>query len=320
MDQLKAFASKLKEMKSIALFAHKDPDGDAFGSLFSMKAILENSGIRANVYLEKPIAEKFSFLDGGYIIGDPSGKLSEDAAFALDCGALARLGSLAPLYMTAPVTLCLDHHRTSDLVCDFSYIRPEAAATCELVYALSKEFSDTIPYEAMKGIYTGISTDTGHFKYSNTTENTLKIAAELLARGLDFRKITERVYDTVKISKFRFLGAAFDKIKIYDDSIAVLDAREEFLKQYGLAYEDLEELPSLVSNIEGIKVGVLIKSGSSPDCVRISFRGRDIIDLSHLASHFGGGGHKNAAACVMPVPVDDAIEKIVEKIKAMLKD
>ena len=320
MERFYSLVNKLKEVKSVAIFTHLHPDGDALGSAFATKAILSSYGIMANVYLEKAMPEKFSYLDTGYTIADPKGTLLEDCAFALDCGAMARLGSLANLFKTAKLTLCLDHHYTSDSFADISFVRPEAAATCELVYMLSKEFSENIPYEAMQGIYTGISTDTGHFKYSNTSAETLKIAADLIERGLDFRKITSVIYDTVKLSKLKFMGAVADRIKVYDEKIAVLDAREDFLNEYNLTYEDLEELPSMVSNLEGMVVGILIKSSDNENILKLSFRGRDLIDLSALASSFGGGGHKNAAACVISEPLEVVLPKIIEKIHLMLKD
>lgn len=320
MENFYRIADKLKQVKSVAVFTHMHPDGDALGSAFAVKAILKACGICANVYLEKTMPKKFSYLDTGFFIGDPEGKLNEDCALALDCGAFARLGSLSELFKTAKASLCIDHHYTSEGFCDISYVRPEAAATCELIYELAKEFSENIPYEAMQGIYTGISTDTGHFKYSNTSEKTLKIAADLVSKGLDFRKITSVIYDTVKLSKLKFMGEVAERIKVYDNCIAVLDANEEFLKKYDLTYEDLEELPNLVSNLESAKVGILIKTGDKPDSFKLSFRGKDLIDLSALASAFGGGGHKNAAACVINEPIDAVIPKIIEKIHTMLKD
>lgn len=320
MENFYRIVEKLKNAKSVAIFTHLNPDGDAIGSVFATKAILEQYGIEANIYLEKTMPEKFSYLNTGYKIGNPDAALDEDCALALDCGAPARLGTLAPLFKTAPLLLCIDHHRSNTSFCDISYIVPEAAATCELIYTLSKEFSKNIPYEAMQGIYTGISTDTGHFKYSNTSEKTLKIAAELIEKGLDFRKITSVIYDTTKLSKLKFMGAVAERIKIYNDKISVLDARREFLDEFNLSYEDLEELPNIVSNIEGMLVGILIKSGETEDSLKLSFRGRDLLDLSLLASHFGGGGHKNAAACVVYEPIDVIIPKIVEKINEMLKE
>ena len=320
MENLYRIADELKKAKKVAIFTHLNPDGDAIGSVFATKAILEKEGIDAKIYLEKAMPEKFSYLGNDYKIGNPDGTLEEKCALALDCGAPARLGTLSALFKTAPLSLCIDHHKSNTTFCDISYIVPEAAATCELIYLLSKQFSENIPYEAMQGIYTGISTDTGHFKYSNTSEKTLKIAAELIEKGLDFRKITSVIYDTTKLSKLKFMGAVAERIKIYNGCVSVLDARREFLDEFNLSYEDLEELPNIVSNIEGMAVGILIKSGETEDTFKLSFRGRDLIDLSHLAQSFGGGGHKNAAACVICEPLDVAIPKIVEKINEMLKD
>lgn len=320
MESFYKIITELKKAKTVAVFTHLNPDGDALGSAFATKSILENSGRTVNIYLEKEMPEKFSFLKADYIVGNPDGTLKEDVALALDCGASARLGKIEPLFKTAKKTLLIDHHKTSDSFCDISYTDPLSAATCELIYLLAKEFNVNIPYEAMKGIYTGISTDTGHFKYSNTTPKTLKIAADLIERGLDFRKITEVVYDTVRPEKLKFWGAVGERIKIYDKTVAVLDACEDFLNEYNLSYEDVEELPNMVSNISGVKVGILIKSAEKPEDRKLSFRGRDLIDLSLLASHFGGGGHKNAAACVIHEPMETALPKILEKINEMLKD
>lgn len=317
---MESLVNKLKEVKSVALFTHTNPDGDALGSVFAVKSVLEANNIRAELYLEKDMPEKFAYLNSGYRHGAKYSSLSEDCAFALDCGASARLGALEPLFKTAKLTLCLDHHISSANFCDIAYIDPEAAATCELVFSFAKLFSENIPYEAMQGIYTGISTDTGHFKYSNTSAKTLKIAAELVESGLDFRSITTRLYDTTKLEKLKFLGKAAERITLYDGIVSVLFAEEDFLSEYSLSYEDIEELPNLVSNVEGAVVGILVKTADKAGSYKLSFRGHDLIDLSEVAKMFCGGGHKNAAACVIDEPPKSALEKIIKKIHLMLKD
>ena len=311
---LKKIAKRLKRANHIAIFTHLNPDGDALGSSFAMKYTLEAIGKRVTIYLEKPMPEKFNFLGTEYEIADETTETSADCALILDCGEFARLGNCQQTCKKVPCIVCVDHHKTGDDFGDFYYNEPDIAATAQIVYKLATQIVKKLPKQAYEAIYTGMSTDTGHFKFSNVSSETFEIAAKVLASGIDHRKITTILYDTVKREKMIFLGAATERVKFYlNGRVAVLECYGDFLAQFGLTYDDVEELPNIPLNLEGVEVAIAVKDRDE-NSRRVSFRTKDVIDVSEIAAQFGGGGHKSAAACVISGDIEKNIEDIIGAI------
>jgi len=311
---LKKIAKRLKKAQHIAIFTHTNPDGDALGSSFAVKYALESIGKQATIYLEKEMPEKYRFLGTDVKIADCDTVPFEDTAIMLDCGEFSRLGKCADICRKVPCILCVDHHKTGDDFGDFYYNESDAAATAQIVYKLVKLLTKNVPEETYYAIFTGMSTDTGHFKFSNVTAETLRIAADVLESGINHRKVTTILYDTVKREKMMFLGAATEKVQLYfGGKVAVLDCPLEFLKEYGLTYDDVDELPNIPLNLEGVDVSVLIKD-LDEDKKRVSLRTKDVIDVSEIAVEFGGGGHKAAAAFVIDGDIDEKVKKLIDSI------
>lgn len=312
---LKKIAKRLKCAQNIAIFSHLNPDGDALGSAFAMKYTLEAIGKRATVYLERPMPEKFKFLGTDYVLADENTQSDADCALILDCGEYKRLGKCENVCRKISCVICVDHHKTGDDFGDFYYNEPDAAATAQIVYKLAYILNKNIPIKACEAIYTGMSTDTGHFKFSNVSPETFMIASRILSFGIDHRKITTIIYDTVKREKMIFLGAAVERVKFFcDGRVALLNCPAEFLAEYGLTYDDVDELPNIPLNLEGVEVALLVKDYDVEGKKRVSFRTKDVIDVSEIAQKFGGGGHKSASACLVSGDIEGKIQNIIDAI------
>ncbi len=318
VNQLRDVLIELQKAEKIAIFTHTNPDGDALGSSFAMKAALESLGKTAVIFLEKEIPEKYVFLNQGYAL---SGDAKDfDAGLALDCGSISRLGNLEPLYLAMPLRLVVDHHLGSEPYGDVYYTDPDSAACAELVYSLCLDLCGALPEKALVPLYTGISTDTGHFKYSNVTPKTMEIGAALIRAGLDHRAVTRILYDTVKLDKLKFTGHLADRIKLYDQGrIAVLYCPDSFLKEYSLAHEDVEELPNTVLSVAGVKASIIIKDKDEKS-LKVSLRGKENIDMAELAGAFGGVGHRNAAGLVTQLSPEDITTALVDEITRRLEE
>lgn len=317
MNTFSEVMEKLKKAESVAIFAHENPDGDALGSMSAAKAILEHMGKTVFICLETMPHEKFSYLEEWKVVSGK--KIEADTALALDCGAFNRLGGLGSLYESFDVKLSLDHHFSNTPFADCYYTNPNSAACCELVYDMAIELCGEVPEKAMKGLYTGLSTDTGHFKFSNVTEKTLTIAAKLVGMGLDHRKITNVLYDTVKKQKLKFLGEIYSKIEFLSDGrISFLYCSDELLDKFGVNIDDVEELPNTILSIEGVLVAILLKDKDGGG-YKVSMRGKDVIDLATIASLFGGGGHVNAAGLSITENKDMVLESLIAKIETALE-
>lgn len=316
---LKKIAKRLKKASHIAIFSHVNPDGDALGSAFAMKYTLEAIGKKVTLYLEKPMPEKFSFLGTDYEIADENSVSCADCALVLDCGEYKRIGKCENVCRKIGCLICVDHHKTGDDFGDFYYNEPDSAATAQIVYKLASLLIKNIPIKAYEAIFTGMSTDTGHFKFSNVTPETMLIASKVLESGIKHRKITTILYDTVKREKMIFLGAATERVKFYQDGrIASLYCPKEFLEKFGLTYDDVDELPNIPLNLEGVEVAILVKDYDEEGKKRVSFRTRDVIDVSEIAKAFGGGGHKSAAACVISGNIEEKVNEIISAIAKKL--
>ncbi|MBQ4086887.1 MAG: bifunctional oligoribonuclease/PAP phosphatase NrnA [Clostridia bacterium] len=317
---LNKIKEKLMAAKKVAIFTHLNPDGDAFGSSFAMKYVLESVGVETAIWLEKEMPQKFAFLGTDYMVGNETTDTGADTALVLDCATFDRLGSLAEPCRKIETILCVDHHFSGEDFGTLCYKDSDAAATAQIVYRLAESINPDFPMIAAEAMFTGLSTDTGHFKFSNVKEETFRVAAALTARGLEHRKISQQLYDNVKHSKLVFMGKAAEKIEFYEDGkIAVLNCPESFLAEYGLTYDDVEELPNLANSIEGVQVSVLIKDKDEVS-KRVSLRGKDILDLSRCAEEFGGGGHKNAAAFVAKGDINAVIKKLISIVTKGLEE
>ena len=316
---LKKIAKRLKKASHIAIFSHVNPDGDALGSAFAMKYTLEAIGKKVTLYLEKPMPEKFSFLGTDYEIADENSVSCADCALVLDCGEYKRIGKCENVCRKIGCLICVDHHKTGDDFGDFYYNEPDSAATAQIVYKLASLLIKNIPIKAYEAIFTGMSTDTGHFKFSNVTPETMLIASKVLESGIKHRKITTILYDTVKREKMIFLGVATEQVKFYENGrIASLYCPKEFLEKFGLTYDDVDELPNIPLNLEGVEVAILVKDYDEEGKKRVSFRTRDVIDVSEIAKAFGGGGHKSAAACVISGNIEEKVNEIISAIAKKL--
>ena len=317
---LKKIADVLKKSNKIAIFTHINPDGDALGSSFGMKRVLDSMGKNATVYLGEEMPQKFSFLGDDYIVADKDTEIFADTALVVDCATFDRVGVEKTLVENIPRILCVDHHFSGENYGDLCYKDAESPAAAQICYELSELLKDEIPLSACEAFYTGISTDTGHFKFSSVKPKTFYIASKILESGLNHRKITEILYDTQKFEKLKFTGKVAEKIELFaDGKIALLKCPESFLAEYGLTYDDVEELPNIPLSIEGVKAAVLVKDKDETK-KRVSLRGKDILDLSEVAEKFGGGGHKNAAAFVAEGDVDKVLDELILTIKKNLEE
>ncbi|MBR6729600.1 MAG: bifunctional oligoribonuclease/PAP phosphatase NrnA [Clostridia bacterium] len=318
MEKLQDIKAALESAQRVAVFTHTNPDGDALGSSYAIKAILEALGKQVVLFLETDLPERFSYLNDGYSLSGESADF--DTALALDCGSLNRLGRLQDLYLAIPKRLVLDHHYADVPFGDVYFTDPGAAACAELVYELAHMLCPKLPQKAVVALYTGISTDTGHFKYSNVTAKTFTIAADLISCGLNQREITRHLYDTVKLNKLKFTGAVAERVRLHEEGrVAVLFCTDSFLAGYNLAHDEVEELPNTILSIEGVEVSVLVKE-KEPGKLKISLRCKENINVAHLASAFGGGGHACAAGFVTELSFEEIEKELVQQIVKRLEE
>lgn len=288
-----AAAGLIKKADDILLLTHHNPDGDATGSVFALYYGLVSLGKRVRVISEKNSAV-FDF------IVDPAAftEFKERFVISLDCGSAKLLGGDGVFEKYGgSVDLSIDHHGSGVRFAERSLVDPKASAASEIVYPLLNKLSVRIDKKIAECIYVGITTDTGCFRYSNTTSNTLRIAADLIDIGIDNGRINTALFETKSKAYAEFETMALAGMKFYlGGRCAVIYLSKDMFAKCGVDETETHAIPSLSRQIEGVLVGMTIKEKDNGN-FRVSLRTNEPVDAAAICANFGGGGHKLAAAC-----------------------
>ncbi|HEX2925944.1 MAG TPA: bifunctional oligoribonuclease/PAP phosphatase NrnA [Ruminiclostridium sp.] len=310
----------IETAESIAIFPHVSADGDAIGSSLALGIALKKAGKRVIVYLEESIPDSYRFLPGLELTGfyDEKDSIME-LNIALDTGDMGRLASRADAFFKAAKTVNIDHHVTNTQFAGFNYVDATSASTGELVYLLLKKMNCEIDTDMAKCLYTAIATDTGGFKYGNTTAGTHRTAAELISTGIDVADLSQKLFDNTTFVKLKLTQKAIELLELYaNNQLAVTAISQEVIKAAGAKEEDCDGLVNIGRSIEGVEVSVLLKEKTDNE-IRINLRSKAFVDVSEIAAAFGGGGHKRAAGCTMKGSLADVKNQIISKITEKLK-
>ncbi|ACL74841.1 DHH family phosphoesterase [Ruminiclostridium cellulolyticum] len=316
----KGLIKAIETAESIAIFPHTSADGDAIGSSLALALALKKTGKKVIVYMEESIPDTYKFLPGSELavfISENDDIMGLN--IALDTGDTARLASRAALFFKAPATINIDHHITNTKFAQYNHVDASAASTGELVFLLLKEMNYEIDADMAKCLYTAIVTDTGGFKYGNTTAETHRTAAELLSTGIDVADLSQKLFDNTTFVKLKLTQKAIELLELYEnDLLAVTVITQDVLQSTGAKDEDCDGLVNIGRSIEGVEVSVLIKEKSTNE-IRVNLRSKTYVDVSEIAAAFGGGGHKRAAGCTIKGRITDVKEQLINTIKDKLK-
>lgn len=316
-SDLKKFAAALKKHKSFLLTCHVLPEGDAIGSLLAMDSLLRRLGKKTVVINHDSFPERLPCLSNKRWrkLDQIKQALPEfDAVLLTDCPTLERIGSVNRLIHDGLTIFNIDHHISNSRFGHFNYVRPEAAATGEVVFDLFKELKMKINKEEAKNLYIALSTDTGSFKYSNTTAASHLMAAELISSGIDIEKINNDLHGTYSLKMMNLYSLLFKRIKTAaHGAIAWAGMRRADLKRSGASYEDTEGFIDFLRYLKNVKIAFFM-SELDHKTVRVSFRAIGAYDVNKIATHFNGGGHKKASGCLMRMSLEEAERRIVDFI------
>ncbi|MDH4162433.1 MAG: bifunctional oligoribonuclease/PAP phosphatase NrnA [Nitrospirota bacterium] len=309
----------LRPCQSVLISVHKNPDGDALGSQLALMRALERSGKRVHAHNLDPVPEIYRFLPGvERITSGAKVAGSYDAFMVLDADP-PRTGLFDGIY-PAPTLINIDHHVTNPLAWPLTWLDPHATATGEMIYHLVQEMGTDIDREMALCLYTAIFTDTGSFRYTNTTPSCMRIAADLIEKGADTWLVTENVYESYTYRRIKLLGIVLSgMVRHNDDRIAHVLVTEEMYQQTGASAEDTDNFVNYVRAVKGVEVAILFRQ-TGKNQYKISLRSKGRVDLSAMAQALGGGGHKNAAGGVLDGSFDEVCRKVVTAAEKVLAD
>ncbi len=304
--------------KKIGISGHVRPDGDCVGSCMALYLYLKKTCKQAkiHVFLEKP-ADIFGCLSGVSEICTEPGDGVFDVFFALDCGA-DRLGFAEEMFERAKVKVNIDHHMTNASGCgDKNYVVPTASSTSELVYRLFEK--EAVDVEIAKAVYLGIVHDTGVFQYSNTSQETMQIGAELIGYGFDFSKLIEDTFYQKTYVQNQILGRALLESVLFMDGrciVSVVDRRT--MDFYGVGPKDLDGIVSQLRATKGVDCAIFLYQTDVLE-YKVSMRSNEKVNVAEIAGFFGGGGHARAAGCTMNGTYHDVINNLSLHIEKQMQ-
>ncbi len=321
-----ALCERLREPKSTLIICHARPDGDAIGSAFALKMILNLIGIEAYCLCEDEVPRRLKFLTASIQSGSLADALPEGFApervITVDTASPSQMGKLAG-YFSDKVDLMIDHHKNGIVYAD-CYIDENAAATGEIIYkvaeALLRDGGIALPLDLCRCLYAAISSDTGCFKYSSVTPSTHIAAASLVKSGIDSAQINRLLFDAKSPERLRAERVALQNLKITDDGkIAYAVLSYEDAVREGVDFEELDALVDTARCVEGISVAFSVKQREAGGEFRVSMRSEGRTDVAAVCARFGGGGHTKAAGCAVDAPTaNEAADAVLCELRKVI--
>ncbi|MBQ7638672.1 MAG: bifunctional oligoribonuclease/PAP phosphatase NrnA [Clostridia bacterium] len=307
-------AKALAEHDDILILTHSSPDGDAVGSMFALYLALKQRGKNVRCVI-KDVPESLKFAE----VPEAFTEFNEKYIVTVDVGDKKLLGDgLKDLY-GGRVDLNIDHHGTNVLFAKETLVVPEAAAASEVLFDLFRKAGIAITKDIAERLYVGISTDTGCFRYLNTTSKTLRTVADLYDAGIDAGRINTDLFETKTPQYVEFEREAMNSLRFYfGGRCAVMLITREMYERSGIVEADTQGINAIPRTIAGVYAGVTVKERAG-GVFHASVRTKDPVNAAEICSVFGGGGHKYAAGCQLGADPDAAVEKIVSAVEEKLK-
>ncbi len=300
--------SFLKSHDNFTVLTHAHPDGDTLGSGFGLCLALRALGKKANVVNNEELPPKFRYLDI-----EPQ-DFEEQTVVAVDIADVSLMGNDIRAKYETKVDLSIDHHGSNRLFAGLNYVDSSAAAAAQIIFEVVEQLGVEITPQMADCLYTGISTDTGCFRYANVTPATLRTAAKLMELGAAAAEINVRMFETKTRTYAALERLALDSMQFfYDGKCALITITRDMFAKSGSDENECDGIAAISRQIEGVLVGVTMRERRD-GTYKASVRTHDPVDASAICSRLGGGGHPNAAGCQLPGTREEATKLLIDTI------
>ncbi len=318
MSNAADIAAAIRRCRSFLISVHVNPDGDGLGAQLALMLSLEKLNKKVVSQNLDPVPDVYRFLPAADRIR--SGKAVDgryDAIVVLDSEP-HRTGLFNCTY-PADTLINIDHHITNDKEWTLTWLDDSASATGEMVYELVNLLGTPLDRDIALCLYTSIFTDTGSFRYTNTTPKSMRIAADLLQAGADPWLVTENVYESYAFERLKLLGKVLGEMERSEDGrVAWVVVTDELYRQTGTTAEDTDNFVNFVRSSRGVEVAVLFRQTGASQ-FKISLRSKGRVDLSGTAQTLGGGGHKNAAGSTLDGTLEQVKERVIGEVSKAIE-
>ena len=322
MDQI---INQIKKAQQVLLTSHSDPDGDAVSSLLALGLALSRLDKKVTLYNSSPIPAVYRFLPSvERIVRQIENAGAYDVALVLDCGDLPRVGEASATIAKIPLVINIDHHISNTGFGDIQLVDPDACSTAEIVYRLIKALNIPLDKAIATSIYTGILTDTGSFRFSNTNPAAFAISHEMTALGVEPYSVAQRVFGTYSLERIKLLNLALDSLEISKNGkLSVMTITNAMFDFTETQPEDVDGMINYARRIQDVKVAALIQEqrngrakSENQRHFHVSLRSDGSVDVAAIAGAFGGGGHASAAG----FQVETSLLKLKSDIRTLAQN
>ncbi len=299
------------------ILSHANPDGDTLGCAYGLCGILQKIGKKAKTMCADDFTHRMDYLRDAIEIQD----FTEKTVISVDVADTNLLGSLGEIYGDG-ILLAIDHHESRKEFAEYTMVDPKAAAACELIYDIATEMNAPIDEKIAACLYTGIATDTGCFKFTNTSSNSHRIAAELMKYDFPYGEINYELFDLKTKGRLELEQKLINDMEFLgNDKVAVIWLTTETQEMFKgrVDPEDFNGLASLPRQIEGVVLGATVKQ-KAEKTFKVSMRTVSPINAAELCSTFGGGGHARAAGCTIEGTLEEVKEKLLPVLEQAVKE
>lgn len=312
MINLYELSKYLQAHDNYEILTHAYPDGDTLGSGFALCLALQQMGKNARV-ITTNIPSKFTYL----LKGVKEQEFEAETIVSTDVAADSLLGSNMEKYINR-IDVCIDHHGSNTITAKEKFVDRFAAANCEIIYKLFRRMNVKITEQIADCLYTGISTDTGCFRYTNTTSETMRVAAQLMDFGCNTEYINKVMFETKSKTKIKIEQAVYDTMTYCaNGKCAIIYTTLDMFKKLDVGDDEMEGLASIPRQIEGVLMGITMRE-KEDGFFKISVRTNGNINASKFCSQFGGGGHPAAAGCAIEGTLDEVKNRLIEAAEKTL--
>lgn len=300
-------ADIIRACDDVHILTHQSPDGDTLGSGFALYFALREMNKRAAVICPDGVTPRYEFLSEGY---EEPESFEPKCVIAVDIADPSLMGDTRERYENR-VDLCIDHHISNVMYAENTLLNGKASAACEVMYFLFRELGLKLTDRIAKCLYTGIATDTGCFRFSNSTKEAHEIAGELIGYDISFAQINREMFDIKSRARIQLEQHILNNMEVFfDDRCAVLCITEELRQSLNVQNEEFDGVAGLPLQVQGMEIAVTIKE-KKPGEYKVSMRSAGRVNVSAMCQELGGGGHVCAAGCLVKGTLEEAKDQIL---------